>query len=148
MADNAERRFRFWGLVLPIAIVLLATLAGCATRRGGMHPMDPGSTLSDEIEIIIDNRNFNQVTVYTARAGASRRLGIVPGKGQATFRVRWFLPTIQLRVKFLAGADFFTESLPVSPGEILELIIPIRQQDLAGPFGSRFKYQTRSVACP
>jgi len=40
--------------------------------------------------------------------------------------MRWHLPDIQLRVKGLAGREYNTETLPVSPGEFLELIIPAR----------------------
>lgn len=87
-----------------------------------------GGGLGDEIEILVRNDNFSQVTVYTARGRAFRRLGIVAGKGEAAFTTEWPLPDIQLRVKFLAGPDFYTETLPVSPGEVLELIIPARQQ--------------------
>ena len=81
---------------------------------------------SEEIEILVHNNHFSQATVYTVRGGASMRLGIVPGKDDATFRTRWTLPDIQLRVKFLAGSDFVTETMPVGPGEILELTILAR----------------------
>lgn len=81
---------------------------------------------SEEIEILVRNNHFSQATVYTVRGGASMRLGIVPGKDEATFRTRWPLPDIQLRYKFLAGPDFVTETIPVGPGELLELIIQAR----------------------
>ncbi|MYE18246.1 MAG: hypothetical protein F4Y07_17380 [Gemmatimonadetes bacterium] len=88
--------------------------------------MDPATMEGDEIQLLVRNLNFNQVTVYTARGASVRRLGIVPGKGEATFRMNWHLPDIQLRVKELAGDDYLTETLPVSPGDFLELILPIR----------------------
>jgi len=104
----------------------LAFLSACATRGSGFLP--PGHDLAStaEIEIVVRNGNFNQVTVYTVRSGAQRRLGIVGGKAEATFRTGWDYPDLQLRVKFLAGPDYFTETLPVSPGETLELFIPPR----------------------
>ncbi len=102
----------------------LIGLAACAS--GPRNPLDEGARLSNEIQIMVDNRDFNQVTVYTARGASYKRLGIVPGKGQATFTTEWFLPDIRLRVKFLSGPDLLTDSQPVSPGEILELIIPPR----------------------
>ena len=92
--------------------------------------MEAASQGAEEIEILVRNLNFNQVTVYTARgSGSVNRLGIVPGKGEATFSLRWHLPEIQLRVKALAGDDFLTEILPVGPGELLELTIPSRFQE-------------------
>ncbi len=83
---------------------------------------------AQEIEILVRNNNFSQATVYTARSGSGRRLGIVPGKGEATFKLRWTFPDIRLRVRPLAGREFFTETLSVAPGELLELIIPPHQR--------------------
>ncbi len=114
--------------VVALSVALLApVLAGCAgTGRTADNPLDPATAEAEEIRLLVRNLNFNQVTVYTARGGSVRRLGIVPGKGEATFRMRWYLPDIQLRVKELAGDEYYTETLPVSPGEFLELIIPVR----------------------
>lgn len=121
---NGKRRQRqFAGLLLAL---LLPVSGGCvsAPRETG-NPLDPAaSAQGEDIELLVKNLNFNQVTVYTARGGTSiRRLGTVPGKGEATFRMRWHLPQIQLRWKELAGEEFLTETIPVSPGELLELII-------------------------
>lgn len=121
-----------WGaLPLVLGLVLAsAAAAGCggAARSEGGDPFDGPAAESSEIEIFVRNDNFSQVTIYTARGSSFRRLGIVPGKGEATFATEWYLPDIQLRVKFLAGPDYFTERLPVSPGELLELIVPSREQ--------------------
>lgn len=118
---------------IALACALAAFAGGCAGGRAdaGANPLG-GGVQDDEIEILVRNDNFNQVTVYTARGRAFRRLGVVAGKGEATFSTEWYLPDIQLRVKFLAGPDFYTEVLPVSPGELLELIIPARQSQAPG----------------
>jgi len=105
------------------ALLALPLLAACAS--GPDNPLD-GDRRSNEIEIIVQNLNFNQVTVYTMRGATSQRLGIVQGKSEATFETDWYHPDIQLRVKFLAGADLVTPTQTVSPGETLELIIPPR----------------------
>ncbi len=110
-----------------LAAMALALLGACATANGARtNPLEGDGRDSEEIEILVRNNHFSQATVYTARGGASMRLGIVPGKGKATFRTRWPLPDIQLRVKFLAGSDFLTQTMPVGPGELLELIIQAR----------------------
>jgi len=110
-----------------LAAMALALLGACATANGTRtNPMEGDPRDSEEIEILVHNNHFSQATVYTVRGGASMRLGIVPGKDDATFRTRWTLPDIQLRVKFLAGSDFVTETMPVGPGEILELTILAR----------------------
>ena len=83
--------------------------------------MDPGARGTEEIELLVRNNNFSQATVYTSRDYGSKRLGIVRGKSNATFKFEWHLPDIQLRVRFLAGTEFLTEKMPVSPDDLLEL---------------------------
>ena len=116
---------RFTGLRAACVFLLIA-LPGCAASRGGEGSPFEDGLAADEIEILVRNRHFSQVTVYAARAGAGQRLGIVPGKGEATFTLRWHLPDIRLRVRPPAGQQFFTETVSVAPGELLELIIPPR----------------------
>ncbi len=124
---NASRKAeprRTWATAALLAAVLAG---GCAGQRGPENPFTAALAEASEIEILVRNYNFNQITIYTSRSGGSvRRLGTVPGKGEATFRTRWHLPEIQLRVRELAGGEFFTETLPVTPGDLLELIVPGR----------------------
>lgn len=124
-AAKPNRRSRDF-LCLACAAALLAPLGGCATPTLQADNPFEERDRDDEIEILVRNLNFSQVTVYTARAGSGRRLGTVPGKGEATFRLRWFLPDLRLRVKPLAGDDFHTETITVAPGELLELVVPSR----------------------
>lgn len=103
--------------------------SACATPGSGFRA--PGEDVLQgrgEVEILVRNANFNQVTVYTVRHGAQRRLGIVGGKSEATFKTKWQFAEMQLRVRFLAGPDYLTETLPVGPGELLELVVPVRSQ--------------------
>ncbi len=125
MANPATHRR--WAALRHLALAfLLLSLPGCATLHGAADDPFEERAAAEEIEILVRNNNFSQVTVYTARAGSGRRLGIVPGKGEATFKLRWTLPDIRLRVRPLAGREFFTETLSVAPGELLELVIPPR----------------------
>ena len=124
-----EPRVRAGGVWSPRHLALAAllfALQGCAIPRGSESDPFEERASAEEIEILVRNLNFSQVTVYTARAGSGHRLGIVPGKGEATFKLRWTLPDIRLRVRPLAGREFYTETLSVAPGELLELIIPPR----------------------
>ncbi|MDE2753746.1 MAG: hypothetical protein OXI83_14310, partial [Gemmatimonadota bacterium] len=95
--------------------LLLPVLTGCATADAGRpadNPMDPATMEGDEIQLLVRNLNFNQVTVYTARGASVRRLGIVPGKGEATFRMNWHLPDPHPRATERAGGACRTGTLP------------------------------------
>lgn len=92
--------------------------AGCLTTSGA-----PGED-GDEIVIRVRNDNFNQATVYISPDFGSRRLGVVNGKSEATFRVRWHLPEIQLRIRFLAGGEILSQRWSVGSGEGWVFVIP------------------------
>jgi hypothetical protein len=52
-------------------------------------------------------------------------LGQVGGNAQRTFQVDWRgLDEIRVRMEFLAGADYETNRVDVSPGEQIYLMIP------------------------
>ena len=108
-----------------IAALVATVLAGCMGTSGRAdNPMEEATPESREIELLVRNNNFSQATIYTSPAyGGTRRLGVVGGKSEATLKFEWALSYIQLRIKFLAGSQVLTESLPVFPGELLELII-------------------------
>lgn len=101
---------------LPFAVLLFA--AGCITTGGA--PGEEGS----EVVIKVRNDNFNQATVYLSQEYGARRLGIVRGKGEATFRLTWYLPEIQLRIRFLAGGEVLSQPWTVGSGEVWVFIIP------------------------
>ena len=46
------------------------------------------------------------------------------GKGEATFRLTWYLPEIQLRIRFLAGGEVLSQPWTVGSGEVWTFIIP------------------------
>ncbi len=111
----------------PLLLASLPTvaLAGCLGTGGRAgDPLDQRREDAEEIELLVRNDNFSQATVYIAPEHGTRRLGIVQGKSKATFRFQWHRPHIRLRVKYLAGSDFLTETLAVSPDDLLELRLP------------------------
>ena len=112
---------------LLLASVLTVGMAGCMGTGGRAdNPLEQEAG-TEEIELLVRNLNFNQATIYIAPEHGSKRLGIVRGKSDATFKFQWHLPHIQLRVKFLAGREFLTETLAVSPDDLLELQLPAGQ---------------------
>lgn len=100
-------------------IALIAT-AGCAT--GGGAPGEQGE--GTEVVIVVRNDNFNQATVYLSPDYGSRRLGVVRGKSEARFTLEWFMPEIQLRIRFLAGGEILSQPWSVGSGEVWSFIIP------------------------
>ena len=88
------------------------------------NALEEGARGPEEIQLLVRNDNFHQATVYTSPEHGSKRLGVVNGKSQATFRFEWHLPYLQLRIKFLAGSTVLTETLSVNSDDLLELIIP------------------------
>ena len=112
-----------------LAALLTVSFAGCLGTGGrGDRPLDPRESAGEEIELLVRNHNFSQATIYLAPEFGSKRVGIVNGKSDTTFRFEWHLPHIQLRVKHLAGADFLTDRLTVSPDDALELLLPASRQ--------------------
>ena len=101
-----------------LSFLALMVGAGCVTTSGA-----PGED-GDEIVIRVRNDNFNQATVYISPDFGSRRLGVVNGKSEATFRLRWHLPEIQLRIRFLAGGEILSQRWSVGSGEGWVFVIP------------------------
>ena len=106
-----------------VALTLVLLLVACSTS--GEEAGDPfrSDRRSNEIFIEVRNQDFLDATVYTARGQSLRRLGLVTGKTERTFRTEWIHMDIQLLVRLIGGRSFRTETTPVSPGETIELII-------------------------
>lgn len=109
----------------PFIFVLLsapaALLGGCA---GGYseNPFQEGSASSREIQVRVQNQNFNDATIWAVWEGGGRdRLGTVTGNSTQTFTTRHRSNVVRFEVDFLAGGGYMSESIPVGPGERLEL---------------------------
>lgn len=103
------------------ALILLVGIAGCSGFGGG----DPFTgTTKAMISIEVDNRNFNQATIWMLSSFGQRRLGVVSGKMQKTFSVRWpRSDDLSLRVRVLGQRGFTTPRQLVIPGDHIELRI-------------------------
>jgi hypothetical protein len=91
------RSLLYRSLLPGFTLLLLAT--ACATPRARGH--DPfaqptAQPTSEEVQVFVENRNWEATTIYIARAGTLMRLGIVEGLASRTFR---------LRSAWLAGAS-------------------------------------------
>lgn len=67
------------------AALLLIAAAACA-RKGVEQDMEPRP---DPIPVHVKNENYLDMNVYVLVNGVQRRLGIVPGNGQADFKIEW-----------------------------------------------------------
>ena len=106
------------GRKLPFLGLMMA--AACLTTGG--PPGEQGERT--EVVIVVRNDSFNQATVYLSPDYGSRRLGIVRGKSEDRFTLEWFMPEIQLRIKFLAGGEILSQPWSVGSGEVWSFIIP------------------------
>ncbi len=107
-------------------ILFLVLLAGCshASRSSrASFTSDPGA---NSIRVYVTNRNFMDATIWAVSTGTRRKLGVVTGKGDAVFTVPWDIPTaLWLEIDMLAGDRCTTESLPVDPGDDIEVVIDV-----------------------
>lgn len=104
------------------AVALLMGAAGCGGAPGSA-PF-PGAGESTILQVMVDNRNFNDANIVFLSDRGEKRLGVVDGKSERTFSLPWPRPDlIRLRVRLLAGGTFTTSSLEANPGELLVLEI-------------------------
>jgi len=108
------------------SMLMCLALVGCAS--GGARPNgdSPFSSTDrpDSIRIEVLNLNFQEARLYALRDSERVSLGIVGGKQEGSFTIPWNLSQdLRIEINLLAGPTCTTESLPVQPGDILELQI-------------------------
>ena len=121
MASSVHRRARRAAL-LPAALALV-TLA--ATACAGTTQSDPFTDPGDRsIRIDVTNLNFNDATLHAIRGAERHRLGIVSGKGSASYTLGWPLSMpLRIEIDLLAGDACTTRALQVDPGDVIDLQI-------------------------
>ena len=101
--------------------VLLAT--ACAST-GTPDPFDDAGPGSIRIEVV--NLNFNDATLHALRGGERHRLGIVNGKGSASYTMEWRVSQpLRIEIDLLASDQCTTRAMQVDPGDIIELQIEL-----------------------
>jgi len=104
--------------------VICALVVGCAARTDTPNPFETGRSGGGQIELRVENLNFNDATLHAVSDGSRVRLGRVTGKSQATFQVDWpFVRDLRVEISLLASSDYTTRRLTVSPGESIRLLI-------------------------
>jgi hypothetical protein len=104
------------------SLVVTAVVAGaCSATQEEVSDLAPG--MQNEITLDVENYNFNDVTLYATTVGIRERVGRVPGSGRETFTFRWPRQSLQMQIVFLSGGRVVTETMPVMPGDRLELVI-------------------------
>lgn len=111
--------------IASLALLLSATActSGFSSRSG-----DPFSDRPSNVRLSVQNRNFNDATLYIiddVSDSNGRRIGVVGGNSSARFVLDWnFAGDLSIRIDTLGGSCV-TPPLTVGPGEELELeIVP------------------------
>jgi len=106
-----------------LAAVITLAAVGCGGSRDTASPFDR-SPSATEIQLNVDNQNYNDVRLYIETVAGRKTVGGVGGNSRRSFRIEWAgLDGISVRMQFLAGDDFVTNSVNASPGDRLELLI-------------------------
>lgn len=112
---------------LPLLAVLLATLVGTGCLRGGAsNPFVASEGGERSIRIEVRNFNFADATLWALRGGERIRMGVVTGKTDRSFDVRWTVTLpLQIEIDLLAGDRCVTRPMSVDPGEVIQLQIAV-----------------------
>lgn len=123
-SSAASLPWRTGGLAL-MALLCASVLGGCASGSAGDNPFDEGGQGEERsVRIEVQNRNFNDATLYALSDGRRQRMGTVTGNSSGSVSISW--PgdrTLRIEIDLLAGGDYTTPSVLVSPGERLQLVI-------------------------
>lgn len=96
-------------------------MAGCSSTSQGSPFEGPGRA---SIQIVVENRQFSDATIYVLSDSGRERLGIVTGKGSETFSFRWLgVRELRIEIDMLAGQSFRTQPLSVTQGDSLRLYV-------------------------
>lgn len=102
---------------------MTVAVVGCGLFGGGRANDEFAPQRRTEIMLEVRNQNFYDATLYAVARGERLRIGFISGNSSETFSFRWTQLDLSIEVDFLAVGSFFTESIPVDRGDVLELII-------------------------
>ena len=118
-SDDRRPRFRQGAILVVLGLLLTATACARTTGEAATEPQP-------RAQLIVDNQNWFDVTVYAVRGGVRARVGFVTGLSRARFAMPVALGPASLDVAFVAHAIGSGEfiglgSVPVDPGQIIRL---------------------------
>lgn len=96
---------------------LLVSLLALAACQPSTQPreFDPPQTT---VPVIVENNTWHEATIYIVKYSARHRLGIVPSLSSKTFNTETKpLTEASFSVKLLAGSDWHSERILISPGQ-------------------------------
>lgn len=114
--------------VLIAVIMILGTLSagGCSLGPSPSDTSFGNDSRNQNIRIFVTNLNFMDATLWAVTTGTREKLGIVTGKRDAVYTLPWRgFTDLRIEIDILSGPRCFTESLPVDPGDDIELIINV-----------------------
>lgn len=124
--DESRARSRPLGRILVLLLLASAVtgLAACSALgvSSGENPLDEEAG-NQTVQVTIQNRNYKDATVWAHWNGSRIRVGQITGSTSETFEIRYRSDDVRFEVDFLAGDGYMGESIPVSPGDHLELTI-------------------------
>jgi hypothetical protein len=105
--------------------LLLVVIAGCAGRGAAADPFRSNSGGSAApVLLTVDNRDFQDASIFVNWNGPRERVGFVTGKTKNTFEVTWRDYQMWIEVDFVGGGELKTgRSTNVLPGEHIDFII-------------------------
>jgi hypothetical protein len=108
---------RIPGIAAIVGFLMLATSACAFFSRG---ESSAPSLLDSEVSVAVDNRNWNDITVYLLTGGLPQRLGMVTALSKGSFAFpsqRINTGNVRLRALPVAGRPYTSESILVQPGQ-------------------------------
>jgi hypothetical protein len=90
---------------------------------GKGHTVRPEPDRDEDYELEVRNDNFYPATIYAYRDGYRRRIGEVAANETKTFLFHWSGTDLRFQIRFLAVGCIFSERLPVTRGDDLQLIV-------------------------
>ncbi|MEQ8330728.1 MAG: hypothetical protein RH859_09725 [Longimicrobiales bacterium] len=113
-----------------LALAAALALSGCSVGGNSPSPFDQGGEAAGQIQITIDNQNFNDVRIFAVTTRGPQSLGQAGGRSTRVFRLEWRqLDEIRFRLEFLAGSEYTTQRINVSPGDAIDVYIPQNPQN-------------------
>ena len=111
-----------------LALIVAALLTACFRGYGQpRNPFDPAEGAAEEVEIRVENQNFNDVVLYALRGGEPMRLGDVIGKSTSRFTVGWnFSLPLEFRAELVGGGACNIRPMTVDPGDRVWVRIPVQ----------------------